>query len=236
MYYNVRVKRYPDGCIQYFYSERAKQKDYVIEERKQTGDSVARKERENMSRAIQKVYDYAKSNHFDWFVTFTFDGAKVNRYSYDACATVLKAFTNNIRQNGNTWLIVPEQHKDGAYHFHGLIGGDLRVAPAVNPYNGKLLFDDGGRQIYNLLSYQCGYTSAVKTDGSPKLATYIAKYLSKEITVPKGRKRYWASRKLQLPTEEYIEMSQDEFGPIFNDARYNKVIDSPYGMYLLAET
>lgn len=236
MYYNVRVKKYPDGTKQYFYSEKAKEQGYKIKERKKTGASVRRKEKENMSRAIQKVYDYAKSNHFDWFITLTFDPQKVNRYDYDSCAQAVKEFTHILCLNGNSWLLVPEQHEDGAYHFHGLVSGDLCVEEAVNPYNGKPLLDNGGRQVYNLLSYQSGFNSAVRSDGRPNLATYIAKYLTKEITVPKGRKRYWASRKLQKPTEDYIEMCQEEFGPIFNDSRYTKVIESPYGMYLLAET
>ncbi len=69
-----------------------------------------------------------------------------------------------------------------------------------------------------------------------RAATYIAKYLTKDIQVPKGRKRYWASRNLRRPTEERLQMTAEEYGEIFNGARYQKVINSPWGMFLLCET
>lgn len=223
MYYNVRTKQFPDGTMQYMYSERMKQRGYELKEKKHTGESVKRKERENMSRAVQKVYDLARSNHFDWFITMTFDPKKVDRYSYDACADALKEFTHLLCLHGNQWIVVPEQHKDGAYHFHGLVSGDLNLT----------LHKDG---VYNLLDYQYGFTTATKIQDRKRVATYIAKYLTKEITVPKGRKRYWASRSLAKPIEDVVIMTSEEYGEIYNVARYQKVMDSPFGTYLLCET
>lgn len=69
-----------------------------------------------------------------------------------------------------------------------------------------------------------------------RVSTYIAKYLTKEITVPKGRKRYWASRGLQKPMEEFIIMSSEEYGEIYNLARFQKVSETPYGTYVMCET
>ena len=223
MYYNVRVKSFPDGTKQYMYSDRGKQKGYEVEKKEKTGQSVERKERENMSRAVQKVYDLARSNKFDWFITMTFDSQKVDRYDYDSCSDALKRFTDIIRHNGNKWLIVPEQHKDGAFHFHGLVSGDLDVT----------YHKDG---VYNLNNYKYGFTTATRIKDSKRVSTYIAKYLTKEITVPKGRKRYWASRGLQNPTEEFIVMSSEEYGEIYNLARFQKVSETPYGTYVMCET
>ena len=45
--------------------------------------------RTSLSRTKQKVYQYARSNSWDWFVTFTFSDKKVNRYDYDECTKVL---------------------------------------------------------------------------------------------------------------------------------------------------
>lgn len=222
MLYNVRVKTYPDGTRQYMYSEKAKLRDYEIEERKSTGEHVERKEKENNKRAVQKVFDLARSNRFDWFITLTFDPKKVDRYSYDDCADAMKRFTKMLCKADNTWLIVPEQHEDGAFHFHGLIGGHLNLSH----------FKD---DIYNLDDYDFGFTTAMPIKDPKRVATYIAKYLTKEISVPKGRKRYWASRSLNKPTEEFIEMFSDEFGELFNNARYQKLIESPYGSFLLCE-
>lgn len=237
MYYNVRVKTFPDGTKQYMHSEIAKEKGYELEERKKTGETVDRKRRENLARTKSKVFDLARSNKFDWFITLTFSDKKIaNRYDYDSCADALYSFTHFLSKRGFRWIIVPEQHEDGAYHFHGLVAGDLRVKEAINPYTGKPLLDKHGRQVYNLNDYEWGFTQAVRLDNSPKVASYITKYYTKDMQIPKGRKRYWASRSLNKPMEEYVEMSMDEFGPIFNEARYQKVIESPYGTYLLAET
>lgn len=223
MFYNVRKKGFPDGTMQYMYFERGKQKEYKQEEKKETGDSVERGEKQNMSRAIQKVYDLARSNNFDWFVTTTFNPALVNRYDYDSCADTMVKFTRILRDDGNGYLFVPEQHQDGAFHMHGLISGDLDLTH----WKGD---------VYNLNDFKWGFTTATPIKDRKRVSSYIAKYLTKEIVVPKGRKRYWASRALKKPTEDYVVMSTAEFEELFNDARYQKVIDSPYGKFLFCET
>ena len=223
MFYNVRKKGFPDGTLQYMYFERGKQKEYKQEEKKETGDSVERGEKQNMSRAIQKVYDLARSNNFDWFVTTTFNPALVNRYDYDSCVDTMVKFTRILRDDGNGYLFVPEQHQDGAFHMHGLISGDLYLTH----WKGD---------VYNLNDFKWGFTTATPIKDRKRVSSYIAKYLTKEIVVPKGRKRYWASRALKKPTEDYDVMSTAEFEELFNDARYQKVIDSPYGKFLFCET
>lgn len=236
MYYNVRLKRFPGGKEQYNFYEIPKECDYKAKERKRTGLSVERKEHENARRAVQKVYDLAQSNRFDYFLTLTFDGAKLDRYDYDSCSEAVKMFTDIMRHNGNTWVIVPEQHKDGAYHFHALVSGSLSLTEAIDPYTGRKIFDKHGRQVFNVNNYRYGHTTATQITDPARAATYIAKYLTKEIQVPKGRKRYWASRGLCTPTIERLQMTAEEYGQIFNNARYTKVIDSPWGHFLLCET
>ncbi len=223
MYYNVRKKGFPDGTMQYMYFERGKQKDYEQEKKEKSGKHIEKKEKDNMSRAIQKVYDLARANEFDWFVTMTFNQALVNRYDYGCCSDALKKFTQRLCMDGNTWLIVPEQHRDGAFHFHGLVSGDLDLTH----WKGD---------VYNLNDFKWGFTTATPIKDRKRVSSYIAKYLTKEIVVPKGRKRYWASRALKKPTEDYVVMSTAEFGELFNDARYQKVIDSPYGKFVFCET
>lgn len=223
IYYNVKIKTFPDGTKQYTYSEKVQAKGYKRGEVEHTGESVERKEYENSRRAMQKIYDLAKSNHFDYFVTLTFDQRFVDRYDYDSCADAMKKFTQFLCMSGNKWIIVPEQHADGAYHFHGLIAGELDLTH----FKGE---------VYNLNGYKYGFTTASKIKDAKRVSSYLAKYMTKEITVPKGRKRYWASRKLQLPAEDFVVMDTYEFGEHFNNARFQKKIDTPYGLYLIAET
>ena len=110
------------------------------------------------------------------------------------------------------------------------------LVEAVNPHTGKKIMDKQGRQVYNVCNFKYGYTTATCVSDPSKAATYLAKYLTKDIQVPKGRKRYWASRSLCKPTEERLQMTSEEFGEIFNDARYQKSISSPWGKFLLCET
>lgn len=232
--YNVRRKVYVDGTEQFMFFERPKEKGYTVEEKEKTGDSVKRKEADNAKRAMQIVYDIARSNKWDWFITLTFDPFKVDSMDYLACVQAMKCFTQVLQKSGFVYLLVPEQHKSGAYHFHGLVKGRLPVVPARNP-EGHLIVDDTGRQVYNISIYDYGFTTATAIDDQAKAAGYVAKYLTKELTVPKGKKRYWASRSCQRPKEEFGEMTLAEYGEVFNESHYQKVIESPYGRFILCE-
>jgi len=223
MVYNLRVKTYADGTKSYMFYEQARKRDYEITEPPEhDGNSVKRKQIDNAKRTVQRVYDLARSNNFDWFITLTLSPEKVNRYDYEACADCVKKFTKWLGKRGGRWLIVAEQHKDGAYHFHGLVSADMDL----------ILFKDN---IYNLGNYEWGFSTATPISDRARVATYIGKYITKSRGVPKGKKQYWASRNLQEPQIEYTDMFSEDFGEIFNTADFTKIIESDYGKYLLCE-
>ena len=236
MFYNVKVK-YFNGSRQYFYSEKMLEKGFEVDKScwLDDGSSVERKEEENLARAKQKIYDYARMNKFMYFATFTFNPAVVNRWDYDSCSDALQHFTDLMGKQGCSWLIVPEQHKDGAYHFHGLISGNLKLTQAINAKTGLPMFDKTCRPIYNILNFKYGHTEVTEIGNQARVATYVAKYFSKAIEIPKGRKRYWTSGDLELPSEELLVMSTSEFGEIYNAARFVKESAGPYGMFLMCE-
>lgn len=231
MWYNVRVKTFPDGHKQYFYSENYILRDVPAEfrsekvKKKMPGSDVGERFSNNLKRAVNQVYDLARSNHFDWFITLTLDPKRVDRSNYDECAMLVRLFTDRLRHNGNKWLIVPELHSDGkSYHFHGLVQGDLDLTH----WKGE---------VYNLNNFEFGYTTAMKIKDPQRVATYIAKYLTKELSVPKGRKCFWASRSLAKPTVEYVDMPGDDFfWDVWGRARYTKEIDAgEYGRFVICE-
>lgn len=236
MIYNVRIKVFPDGTKQYFWSEKGQARDYEIEDRpEKTGKEIERKKFENEKRAKQVVYDLARSNDFTYFITLTLDSC-VNRFDYDVCCDEVKKYTNYLSKRGCRWILVPEQHKNGAWHFHGLLAGPVKAVRAINAHTGQLLFDKHGREVYNLTDYKAGFTTAVKVDGSPKVATYLTKYYTKDMQIPKGKKRYWASRNLNRPQVFYDELAGETFEQLMSNARYRKDIVGPYGRYVLVET
>lgn len=228
--YNCTVKTYPDGHKQYHYFARAREYDYTVEddtEEKKDGSSVLRKEVDNNKRALSKVYDLAQSNVWDWFVTYTFNSEVVDRYDYTACLGALKLHLRYLRDHGCMWLIVPEQHKDGAYHFHGLVAGDLPVSYGLTAIDGT--------DVFNVHGYSAGFSTATRIRDTKRASTYICKYMTKEISVPKGQRRYLASRSLQRPTECKIELPPDKLDALVDSARYVKVCPCYFGDMMLIE-
>lgn len=153
-----------------------------------------RNKKSSLKRTKDKVYYYCRSNKWDWFVTLTFSPDSVDRYNYDKCSEKLMNWLSNVKRNsgcGFQYVIVPEKHKDGAFHFHGLFSGEL---PGM-VYSGHC--DKKSRPIYNINSYGLGFTTATKVGENSKAASYLMKYISKDMfAVSDGRKRYWVSRGL----------------------------------------
>lgn len=145
----------------------------VIPDRKYNKDkNITRND--SLKRSKDKIYDIAILNKFDYFVTFTLDGKKINRFDYDDIQKKLKIWLKNkVTRNNLKYLIVPELHKNGAIHFHGLISGDLKLTDSGHK--------DKGKVIYNLDSWKYGFTTCVKCTGDYEaVAHYISKYITKD--------------------------------------------------------
>lgn len=193
MYYNHSIKTYPDGTELHTVFKQMRQTDFKRVKVKKTGKSVKRKEIDNNKRAVNKVYDLARSNNWDWFITLTLDPKICDRYDYQSVSEQLSKFKKYLTEHDIQYLIVPEQHKDGAYHFHGLIQGNLSVVPAKKN-DGSFIPD-----VFWVKGYKLGFCSASKIRDNQRVSTYITKYLTKKLSVPKGKKRYWASTGLNKP-------------------------------------
>lgn len=153
--------------------------------------------RRSMRRTVNSIYDYSRSNNWDWFLTLTLDPKKVNRYDYQACCKKLKAWLDYMRRTcpDMKYLIVPEQHKDGAWHYHALFSdcSDLGFVDSGRR-------DSKGRIIWNVGRYRLGFSTATRVTDLKKTASYICKYITKELCVATvGRKRYWVSSNLNKP-------------------------------------
>lgn len=197
----------------------------------------------SLKRTKKKVYDYAKSNEWEWFVTFTFSPDKVNRYDYDECTKYLSKWFNNLKRSSPalSYLVVPEQHKDGAYHFHGLFSGmnerqivwtGKYVIKRVRGLRSK--FVRTKEKIYKIGSYKLGWMTATRVCEMEKVTSYITKYITKDmLNGLHGRKRYWCSRNLVLPLEEvFILDATDRFilsQELDDSSRFKKVSQVCYG-------
>ena len=167
-------------------------------------DMVSDSLRVSRSRTIKKIYDIGRSNYWDWFLTFTFSPDKVDRYDFSICSKKLSFWLNNMRKRSPDmkYLVVPEQHKDGAWHFHGLFS-NVNDSEFVD--SGKCT--DKGQKIFNVGKYKLGFTEAIQLDGSFAVVSYICKYITKKLCEQtKGKKRYWFSRNCDLPIVEEYEL------------------------------
>lgn len=160
----------------------------------------------SVSRTKSKIHDIAFScDRWKYFVTFTFSSKFINRYDYDDCAKHMSSFLQKIRAKHKdlSYLIVPELHKDGAFHFHGLFTSELDVT-----YVGK--FKKTG-ETYHVNGFDFGWNTALEVRDQSRVANYICKYISKDIiTVSPHRRRYWYSiNTINVTKSEKFLISQD---------------------------
>lgn len=162
--------------------------DFLSDEEYKKSES----QRVSFTRTKNSIYHIARSASWDWFLTLTLSPDVVDRYNLDECSKKLRKHLNNIKVRkcpDMYYLIVPEQHKDGAWHFHGLIGGcnDLNFADS------GILCDD--KSIYNWLDYKLGFTTATRVQDTARVSSYICKYITKDLCgITVGRQRYFVSK------------------------------------------
>lgn len=200
----------------------------------------------SLKRTRKKVFEYAGSNTWDYFCTFTFDKKQVDRFDFDDCVRKLSKWLNNLRRSspGLSYLVVPERHKNGAWHFHGLFSGfsDSDVLDTgkyvIKRRNdsvvGRARFERTSDKIYKIGRYKLGWMTATKIKDMARVTGYITKYITKDMMqgLP-GRKRYWVSRNLQLPIEEKVLIDDDSKfvlrGELEEAAAYATASEFSYG-------
>ena len=229
--YNIRIKRFAGSGVQVsLYSTLVEEKDEKeVRERKTrepehewllnpfTGemwDSLEDKRksealRVSYIRTINSIYDIARCNEWEWFLTFTFAPDKVkDRYDYAELSKALTFWLNNVRKRkcpNMVYLVVPEQHKDGAWHFHGL----FRNIEGLTLVDSGIQYDEN-RNIYNVQDFKLGFTTALHCDGDPRVSSYLTKYITKELcAATPNMRRYWASKNCERPTEEFVILEGD---------------------------
>lgn len=161
----------------------------------------------SVRRTLNEIYDISRCNCWELFVTLTFNPDKVDSFDYDEVTKKLKNWLDTIRRKSKDlkYLIVPELHKSGRYHFHGLF--------ANVDYDKLKLIDSGKRTntglvIYNIDSYRWGFSTATKVKNTNAVNKYIAKYVTKDLAKnTMYRRRYWASRNCNKPKvlNKYVE-------------------------------
>lgn len=237
---NARVKEYP------LFSELQVASDYIFREPgyepckrlydvPPKGEAID-PERSKLSsriRAKAAVRDIALCNQFDYFFTFTLSSEFVNRYDPVEVGKKVQTFLKNASYRKNfQYVCVPELHKDGAIHFHGLCKlGNVKIERAIYHRTGIPLSTNRGQPIFNMVDWGLGYSTCIPLDENYETAcNYIVKYLSKGCDKILG-KWYLASRSLvKRPNisivdggtcfDEFLEDNPDApVVPVYRDVR-----------------
>lgn len=215
MIYQTKIKIYPDGSTVltvyknykvYRGSAEKESRDFddnvSLNSEPKTDEEKEYEKLKNLWRIKTKIKDYILSNDFDYFWTLTF---KADRYDYDLAFKKMGKWLEKMRKKYGKfdYIMIPELHKDGAIHFHGVTGG-------LN----ALIVDAGvkhkGVKVYNCLEWEHGFTTLTKIRDKEKTASYVTKYITKEMQnsiVEKGKKKYWCSRGLRKPDVTFSELN-----------------------------
>lgn len=253
MVYNCRLYEYPEGSHVTVYKKtitrkeddgRAKvidkgnEKDnskepvnnftrsYINEDRSREQEEHSVKV--SLSATKNRIYNIARSNTWDWFITLTFDRNNTDSSDYEMVVRRLHTFLNNLQKRRCPelkYLIVPELHKDREhYHFHGLISGCGRLRFCFSGH-----FDKKGKPVYNMLDWNYGFTTATQIQDSRKASSYITKYITKDTELKlKNKKRYLCSRNVLRTSATYHVIDEEDFLSVYSEnITYAKSVHVP---------
>lgn len=174
--------------------------------KKSEGDDMLR----SMRRARAQLRRLALANSFDYFVTLTLDPERIDRYDPAAVTKALSQWCSNmVKRHGLRYVLVPEQHKDGAFHFHGFMAGE-----GLKAVDSGVEWD--GRPVYNLPQWTLGFTTAQRLYGTYSAAVgYCCKYIGKQQGQrPLGR-WYYSGGALAKPEKRYATLAYRELAEDF---------------------
>lgn len=154
--------------------------------------------RQSIQRAKSRVREYALCNEWDWFCTFTLNEQKQDRFNLRQWARDFGVWIGNYNKKYGAnlrYLIVPEQHKNGAWHCHGLLAG---VSPE------SLATNEHGYLTMPYYANRFGFINLSQISDKSKCASYVAKYITKGgASVGKNEHMFYTSRGLNK--REFVE-------------------------------
>lgn len=208
--FHFAIKKFDDNLFKVsYYPDKLKKKNRTeIIVPSKTGDRFD----SSISRSRSKIFEYAYCNDFEYFITLTIDPKKRDSKDLKSYISSLSRFIRYYREKYNCniqYLLIPEQHKSGSWHLHGLIKG----LPADH-----LSINKNGYLDWFEYSDRFGYISLSKVRDKERISKYITKYIAKgfdQTELDSGSKLYYCSRGLNKPSrlldllvQDYNELSQ----------------------------
>lgn len=227
---NNKLDKFHDVCNLYCYGDLIKvvyfstpRKVSGFEDNKKTphrcqktkilaSDEKAERFKQSISRAKSRVFELAICNEFKYFCTFTQDEKKRDRFDLKEFRKDFAQLVRNLNRSRAEddkikYLLIPEKHKNGAWHLHGLLKGlndkDLRkfTLKETLPYRIRNTIKNG-ESVYDWETYskRFGYFTCTEIKNISACSRYITKYVTKDmqsINLEAGEHLFFASQGLK---------------------------------------
>jgi hypothetical protein len=194
----VSVKKYNNEMYKLTYFKTpVRQNGFDIKQERVTGVNTQKLDN-NISRAKSRVFEYALCNEFEYFVTLTINKNKYDRNDLKTYYNDFRVFLKNYSRNHKTkveYVFIPEKHKDGAWHMHGLIKGIPKK---------HLMLNEHGYLDWFHYRDRFGYISLDPIRSQEDISKYITKYINKELSRTiegLNQHMYYASKGLNTAVE-----------------------------------
>lgn len=177
----------------------------------------------SVNRSKNNMFRIARSNNWDIFATFTFDRnglytEAVDSSDYNLISKLMTSYLKGLRKEcpEMKYLVVPELHKDGIhYHFHALLS-NISAEQLELVKSNKL--DSMGSEIFNIKSWEHGFSTAVYIVDQARVKNYIGKYICKDLMNKlKYKKRYYASQNVNICPEQYYGLSLEDIYDLYGE-------------------
>lgn len=197
------VKQYGENVIKITYCKTLRESGWE-DDRKHSDKGTINEEKlsNSLSRTKATVKELALCNTWDYWCTFTIDEKKCDRMDLKAYFKAFSEFIHNYNRRTSDeykvkYLLVPEQHKNGAWHLHGLIKG-------IRPKD--LYTNSFGFLTWKQYESKFGFISMDKLKSKEGASYYMMKYMTKDTeksVTELNAHLYYCSKGLERAKELY---------------------------------
>lgn len=191
------LKQYNDNYFRIIYCRSVRKKGFELtnSEHHVDKDEV---ERSSVSRSRRNIRELAFCNPFTHFVTFTVRPDIANRFDLDECQDKVRSLMKSYKRKNKDliYLFITEKHQNGAYHFHGLMGG-------LDKFEKNDLYVNDFGYTSSKHWDKLGWNSFSLIKDFNACCNYITKYITKDCVRNSAGSIYFSSRGLRK-ADKYV--------------------------------
>ena len=182
----------------------------------------------NIRRTKNRIKELVLCNDWDYFITLTLDPRKYNRFDLSKFNKDLTQYIRDLRKKYKAaikYMLIPEQHHDGAWHMHGFLMGLPKEE--LEPFNREQFLPyyilnkiDAGEEIYNWVGYQerFGNCDIEPIRDKDRASSYVTKYVTKDLAnsiKELNAKMYYCSQGLNRAKEIKRGCTTELYNPTY---------------------